>query len=75
MKSEVLIVASIKDGAGLSLSANSLALSKIKELQASSLPNKDALINSITSAVNVIVQKDQIIRIRMRRRLQISTKL
>ncbi len=59
MTSEILIVNSIKDGAGLSLSANSLALSKIKELQASSLPNKDALINSITSAVNVIVQKDQ----------------
>ncbi|DBA56070.1 hypothetical protein [Porphyromonas gingivalis] len=59
MISEILIVNSIKDGAGLSLSANSLALSKIKELQASSLPNKDALINSITSAVNVIVQKDQ----------------
>ncbi|WP_232518888.1 hypothetical protein [Porphyromonas gingivalis] len=34
-------------------------MSKIKELQASSLTNKDALINSITSAVNVIVQKDQ----------------
>lgn len=59
MISEILIVNSIKDGAGLSLSANSLALSKIKELQASSLTNKDALINSITSAVNVIVQKDQ----------------
>lgn len=59
MTSEILIVNSIKDGAGLSLSANSLALSKIKELQASSLPNKDALINSITSVVNVIVQKDQ----------------
>ncbi len=59
MTSEILIVNSIKDGAGLSLSANSLALSKIKELQASSLTNKDALINSITSAVNVIVQKDQ----------------
>ncbi|KGN87673.1 hypothetical protein [Porphyromonas gulae] len=59
MTSEILIVNSIKDGAGLSLSANSIAISKIKELQASSLANKDALIDSIMSAVNVIVQKDQ----------------
>lgn len=58
MKSEVLIVASIKDGAGLSLSASSLALSKIKELEASSLPNKTLLINAINTALSTIVTKD-----------------
>ncbi|KGL49902.1 hypothetical protein [Porphyromonas gulae] len=58
MKSEVLIVASIKDGAGLSLSASSLALSKIKELEASTLPNKTLLINAINTALSTIVTKD-----------------
>ena len=58
MKSEILILNSIKDGAGLSLSASSIALVKIKELEASSLTNKTTLINSITSALTSIQTKD-----------------
>lgn len=58
MKSEILIVNSIKDGAGLSLTALSIAQSKIKELDASNLSNKTALINSINSALSTIQTKD-----------------
>ena len=58
MKSEILIVNSIKDGAGLSLSALSIAQVKIKELESSSLSNKTALINAINSALNTIKTKD-----------------
>lgn len=58
MKSEVLIVASILDGAGLSLSASSLALSKIKQLEASTLTNKAQLISAINSALQTIQTKD-----------------
>lgn len=58
MKSEIIIVQSIKDGAGLFLSATSLAKSKIKELEASTLTNKTALINAIDSALTTIQTQD-----------------
>ncbi|WP_304297178.1 hypothetical protein [Porphyromonas gulae] len=58
MKSEILIVNSIKDGAGLSLSALSIAQVKIKELEASNLSNKTTLIASINSALSTIQTKD-----------------
>lgn len=58
MKSEVLVVASILDGAGLSLSASTLALSKIKQLEASTLTNKTQLISAINSALQTIQTKD-----------------
>ncbi|WP_373774934.1 hypothetical protein, partial [Porphyromonas loveana] len=58
MKSEVLVVASILDGAGLSLSASALALSKIKQLEASTLTNKTQLISEINSALQTIQTKD-----------------
>lgn len=58
MKSEIIIVQSIKDGAGLFLSATSLAKSKIKELESSTLTNKTALINAINSALTTIQTQD-----------------